>query len=337
MIVAIDATPLTISSGGVRRYTQELTRALRREFEQDVFHFVSDQLEPVGFLDRRWWTLGVQRAMRRLNCDVFHGTDFAVPYLPLRPSVLSLHDLSPWMNPGWHHNADRVRRRTPYLIKLGIATMVLTDTEAVRRQAIEHFGISPSRIAAVPLAASSEWQPVQTAPPDKPYFLFVGTLEPRKNVPALVSAWRSMPSRAAVDLVIGGRRREDGPVIQPEPGLRLLGEVADSELPALYSNAVACVYPTLYEGFGLPVLEAMQCGCPVITSTDPAVVEVAGGAAIHSSPEELGRVMDELCTNPGAQQRLRERSRARAAEFSWASTARQTREVYAEAIRRFHG
>ena len=87
MTVAIDATPLTVSTGGIRRYTEELTRALRSGYPRDEFHLISDQLQPVRGVDRRWWTIGVQRAMLRLRCDLFHGTDFSVPYLPLRPSV----------------------------------------------------------------------------------------------------------------------------------------------------------------------------------------------------------------------------------------------------------
>ena len=116
----------------------------------------------------------------------------------------------------------------------------------------------------------------------------MGTLEPRKNLDMLLEAWREMRRHHAVDLVLAGRRRADAPEIRPEPGLRLAGEVADAELPALYSGALAFVYPSLYEGFGLPVLEAMQCGAPVIASR--AVEEAAGDAAIYAdTPRELAR------------------------------------------------
>jgi alpha-1,3-rhamnosyl/mannosyltransferase len=324
-----------VTSGGVRRYTEELSRALSQEFPQDEYLLMSDQLQSLKGLDRRWWTIGVQRYMSRKGVHVFHGTDFSVPYLPMRPSVLTLHDLSPWMNREWHHAADRVRRRTPLLIRLGIATMILTDTEAVRRQAIGHFRIQPDRVAAVHLAGREEFRPVEAAAPDRPYFLFVGTIEPRKNVPALIDAWQPLAGEA--DLVIAGRMRADAPIIQPRPGLRLLGEVPDAQLPSLYSSAAACVYPTQYEGFGLPVLEAMQCGTPVITSRDPAVVEVSGGAAIHVEVSELFGAMQILLTNSEERARRRELSLRRASEFSWRTTARQTHQVYEEACRRFYG
>jgi glycosyltransferase involved in cell wall biosynthesis len=336
VIAAIDGTPLTLSSGGLRRYTEELTRALQTNFPEDSFHLISDQLQLVSGLDRKWWTIGVQRTMARLNCEIFHGTDFSVPYLPLRPSVLTLHDLSPWMDPAWHHAAMRVKRRTPLLIKLGIATMILTDTEAVRSKAIEYFNVPPSRVVAVHLAASSHLQPVDTPPSPVPYFLYVGTIEPRKNVPLLVAAWQQVRVNHSVDLVLVGKRRADAPPITPFKGLRILGEVEDQHLPALYSGCVACVYPTEYEGFGLPVLEAMQCGAPVITSLDPAVTEVSAGAAIHTSADRLAETMEAILTNPAERHRRRELSLRRAADFSWSRTAAQTRAVYVEAIRRFH-
>src|SRR3954454_6290306 len=127
MLAAFDATPLTMTSGGLRRYTEELLKALRSEFPADEYLALSDQtVRPTNALDRRWWSFGLPRTLRKLGCDVFHGTDFAVPYLPACPSVMSVHDLSPWMDPSWHSGAARVRRRTPILIRLGLATMLVT-------------------------------------------------------------------------------------------------------------------------------------------------------------------------------------------------------------------
>jgi glycosyltransferase involved in cell wall biosynthesis len=281
-------------------------------------------------MERRWWLWGLAREMSRLGADLVHGPDFAVPYIPRRPSVLTLHDLSPWM---WRRAAKRVRRRTPVLLELGIATMIVTPGEAVRKQAIERFRLRPERVVAVPEAAAAWFRPVASAPAT-PYFLFVGTLEPRKNLPALVEAWREVRRHHPVDLVLAGRRRADFPALPEEPGLRIMGEVADEKLPQLYSGALAFVYPSLYEGFGLPVLEAMQCGACVIASR--AVAEAAGDAAVYAdTPQELARAMREAAARPEWRAELGARSLARAREFSWERTARLTHQVYEEARRRF--
>ncbi len=353
MRVALDATPLTISSGGIARYTSELSAALAENYPEDEFILLSDQPfampkslypnlrrggTPRNRWEQRWWLWGVDRELNRLQADIFHGPEFSVPYLPRRPSVLSLHDLSPWMESRWHHAAERVRARAPYLIGLRIATMILTDSEAVRRQAIGQFRVHPHRIVAVPLAASERFRPERLPRPSGiPYFLYVGTLEPRKNLELVFEAWRSVRREHAVDLVLAGRHRPDFPELAPEPGLRVLGEVSDEELPSLYSNALAFLYPSWYEGFGLPVLEAMRCGAAVLTSTDPAIGEVAGDAAVKLDARDKRvwiEAMRAAIALPAWIETLREKARRRSQEYSWARTARLTRAVYQEAQQR---
>jgi glycosyltransferase involved in cell wall biosynthesis len=278
--------------------------------------------------------------MSRLKSNLFHGTNFEVPYLPSYPSVMSLHDLSPWMDRAWHHAADRVRNRTPALIKLGIATMIITDSESVRRQAIAHFRIHPDRIVAVPLAASAKFRPATGQVGNLPHLLYVGTLEPRKNIPLLLEAWRPVHASHGIELLLAGRRREDFAALPLEPGLRVLGEVSDDDLPALYSQALAFVYPSLYEGFGLPVLEAMQCGACVIASDDPAIAEVIGDAGPRLDPRDPRPWTEALLAVAHGGDWLNQRraqSLARAREFSWQRTAIWTHEVYIEAQRRWHG
>ncbi len=348
MRVAIEAASLSISSGGLPRYTGELSLALARCHPEDAFFLVSDQPfamppgcppnltrggGPRSAPERKWWLWGLGSEAHRLRADLIHGPDFAVPYFPRKASVMTLHDLSPWMDSHWHHAAGRVKRRAPVLLKLEIPTMVITHSETVRKEAIERFRIAPARIVAIPPAAPSWLRPVKTKPA-RAYFLFVGTMEPRKNVPAIVEAWREVRREHDVDLVLAGRRRADAPAMEPEPGMKILGEVADDQLAELYSGALAFLYPSFYEGFGLPVLEAMQCGAPVIASR--AVAEAGGDAAVYvQGAGELAQAMKDAIRRPEFVAELGARSLARAAGFSWERTARLTYAVYEEALQRF--
>jgi glycosyltransferase involved in cell wall biosynthesis len=342
MRVALDATPLTLSSGGLRRYAAELSLALAEEFPEDDFLLASDRKhsmperafpnlaalpQPGNALERRWWSWGLNRVLARERVDLYHGTNFEVPYRPERPGVLTLHDLSPWLG---YPSTRRVRTRAPLLLRLGSATMVITPTEAVRREAIERFHLRPERTVAVHEAASPALQPVD-APPATPYFLYVGAGGPRKNVETILEAWREVRKRHAVDLALVG----DFPADQ---GTRVLKNVDDARLAVLYSGALAFLYPSFYEGFGLPVIEAMQCGAAVFASRDAAITEVSGGAAVQLDARDTRAWTEALaaaCKRPEWLQELRARSLCRAREFSWRATARRTREVYEEARRRF--
>jgi glycosyltransferase involved in cell wall biosynthesis len=335
--IALDATPLSVPKGGIRRYTAELARALASQYPLDSYYLVSDQPfeipypaanlhrgpGPLTRLDERWWTVGLARQLRRLAVDVFHGTDFAVPYLPLRAAVMTIHDLSPWRAGTAEFASSRVRRRTPLLMSLGLATMVITPSEAIRREVMGRFRIAPGRIVAIPLAAAEWFRPVEPAFRTRPYFLCIASSNPRKNLAVVRKAWAELRNNANVDLIVIG-----------EPGTETL---ADDALPPLYSGALAFLYPSLYEGFGLPVLEAMRCGTMVIASKDPAITEVASGAAVQVEASDVRGWVAAMTAalDEGGRAVWRERSLARGAEFSWERTAMMTREVYDEARRRF--
>ena len=338
MKVALDSTPLTVTSGGISRYTAELHAALRNAFPEHEFPLLTDQgRSGLSMLEKRWWLYGLPKQLRGMNVDVFHGTDYAVPYLPVCPAVMTVHDLSPWLDTQWHSGAARVRTRAPRLLRLGLATMVITDCEAIRCAVINRFSLPKERVVAIPLAAGVQFQPGTPAAQD-PYLLYVGTLEPRKNLPMLIEAWRALPPQSRIRLVLAGRCREDCPPLPRYDGLEVLGEVAAQELPALYAAATALLYPSLYEGFGLPVLEAMACGVPVLTSRDPALLELSGGAALHvdaADGKAWTQSMLQLLAQPAALAAMRDAGLRRARQFSWHRTAIETMAVYAQAIERF--
>ncbi len=320
MTVALDGTPLSGPTGGIRRYVTELHAALVLEFPEDRFPLLSDQLgAPPTSLNRYWWLWGLNQQLDKV--DAFHGTDFSVPYLKRRPAVLMLHDLSPWR---FNDSSDRVRRRVPWLIRLHRYTLILTPSEAIRREVISHFDLPPADVIAVPLAASSLFTPKPGKRAN--YFLCIGTLQPRKNLATLLAAFRQVrETKPQAELQVVGQASG-----LSQEGVHYLGPVPDEDLPALYSNADAVCYPSLYEGFGLPVLEALQCGATVITSRDPALMETGGTATTQVEaldPRAWAAAMLHAAPNP--QQAIQ-----RAKQFSWAQTARATREVYAEAIRR---
>ncbi|MBI3681709.1 MAG: glycosyltransferase family 4 protein [Acidobacteria bacterium] len=347
MKVALDATPLTETTGGIRRYTFELAKALAQACPQDEFLLVSDQsyqdpglagVRAVRRAARRWWSWRLPRLLASERVDVFHGTDFSAPYWPNRPSVLTLHDLSPWNQ--WRDRASvRVSRRTPWLLRLGLATMVITPTEAVRKEAIEHFRLPPEEVVAVPEAAAEHFRPVEAPPPDRPYFLMVGALAPRKNLGLAIEAWREVRTHHDVDLRIAGPFA-DAPASARHSGLTYMGEAPEAGLPRLYTQAAAVLAPSLYEGFGLPLLEAMQCGAAVLASRQAALEEVSGGAALHldgRDPHAWAEAMMALLSQPQLLRAWKEKGLRRAAQFSWARTAERTRQVYAAAMRRFYG
>ena len=374
MRIGIDGLPLTEILTGIGHYTNELAQHLALEKDDEIevispraflpglndhtehpanLHFSRARVSP---LNRHWWAVGLPRNIRRRSLAVFHGTNFEVPLRQVCPTVLTIHDLSMWLHPESHEKklVRRARRRLPAMARA--ATMIITPTESVRREVNEHLQIPLETIVAVPEAARNCFRPIAAKRTTETrerlgigdeFLLFVGTVEPRKNLTTLLHAFEALlrTHRAPLQLVIAGRRGwlvddfldslKDSPNANR---IVLTGYLPDEDLCALYSSCAAFVYPSIYEGFGLPPLEAMACGAPVIAGDVPAIKEVVGAAARLVSPESvpgLTHALLDLLDSALARKEFSAAGVKQSAQYSWARTATASKRVYAEAIDRF--
>jgi glycosyltransferase involved in cell wall biosynthesis len=376
MLIGIDGIPLSYLKTGVGHYTFEVARCLALDSPQDEFELISphpfvaqpgDENEPewpsnlsavrvhANLLERRWWSIGLPLYIRRHPLALFHGTNFEVPVWKGCPTVMTIHDLSVLLYPETHEKrfVRRSRLLLPHMSRR--ATMIVTPSESVRREVCEHLRGAPERVVAVPEAARRLFHPIRLEQTlatrerfgvEDEFLLYVGTIEPRKNLLTLVRAFDRLlrTTRHGPQLVIAGKKgwlTDDlyAYIKNSEAATRILftGYVTDEELRALYSSCRAFVYPSLYEGFGLPPLEAMACGAPVIASDIASIREAVGKAARLVDPKDvdaLARSIVRLLEDDKERQHLSAAGLKRAAKFTWERTARSIREVYEEAIQR---
>lgn len=320
----------------------------------DVKRVVKKVLPYPYIVTRAGQRLVFSGGMRLIRPQLYHEPNYvALPWDG--PLVVTVHDLS-----FVHHAASHPKERLDHLARylpstLERATHVITDSETVRREALAHFGLDPRRVTAVHLGVGPEFAPRsadETAPvlaklglTHGGYVLSVGTLEPRKNLSLAIRAWASLPPevRIARPLAIAGMKGwlNDSLVtlverLEREGAVRFLGYVDQHDLPFLYAGALALAYPSRYEGFGLPVVEAMACGVPVVTSSASCLPEVAGEAALLVDPDDEGAManaLKRLVEDAALRERLRAAGLARAREFTWTRCAERTLEIYRAAAR----
>jgi glycosyltransferase involved in cell wall biosynthesis len=364
VIVGFDATTLVGRISGVGYYTKRLLEALMDGAEGTDVVVLSNRPVPVtprpprlrvhegGRFPLRsvWMQLSLPRILRALRPDVVHFTNYLAPVASRVPYVVSIHDMTLSLMPECHTFKKRLLTSTLVPTVARRARLVLVPSEATRRDVVRLLGIARERTRVIPYAPSPRFAPAAEGAEAvaarhgvrPPYFLYVGTLEPRTNVAAALRAF----ARVAADvpehrfLLVGQRgwRCEDVFAEASSPALRdrvrFLDYVPEEDLPLLYTHATALVYPSLYEGFGFPVVEAMACGTPVLTSRSSSLAEIGEGAALLVDPrdeEEMAEALSALATRAALREDLRARGRARAAEFTWERTARETVAAYRDA------
>lgn len=348
MRIILDGMPLASPLTGVGHYTAELVRNLALVAPSDSFTFIS----PSGLLKRRWWSLGLPLHLLRNSFDVFHGTNYEIPLWFRRPTVVTIHDLSLLLHSEVHeqHLVKRARWRLPLMAKS--ASKIITPSNSVKIEVCEAFGVNADKVAVTPEAPRPAFKRredpelLSRLGIDRDFILFVGTVEPRKNLRRLVDAFDRLVRTTSLSpkLVIAGGQgwlMEDFASSIKQKGLEervcLTGYLEDEDLCALYSTCAAFVYPSLYEGFGLPPLEAMACGAPVITSRIPSLMETVGSAARLVDPndiDDLARAMIEMLSQEHVREHYAELGRNHVKKFSWEQTALKTLDVYRELVPR---
>jgi len=360
MRIAIDARLWSEPRSGIGRYTRALTEQLLRVAPEEQWVLYVDRAPGPAFPgaevrclpwpQRLLWSLWhAPRDLRRRPVDVFHGvTGFELPGRGPWALVTTVHDLVPLRMPTLVPARHRWAVRSLLAGALRRAGRIIAVSATTRAEILARYRVPPERIVVVPEAAAPHFVP---PPPSalaatraryglaRPYVLFVGFLEPKKNLGVLLEAVATLRRTGAwgdTELIVVGAPgwgpdpRAQVHVLGLDAVVRFLGAVADAELPALFGGALAFAFPSLWEGFGLPALEAMAAGAPVVASNRGALPEVTGGAAllVDPTPAPLAEALGRVLADPALRERLREAGLTRAAQFSWERTARETLAVY---------
>jgi glycosyltransferase involved in cell wall biosynthesis len=354
-VIGIDGSRVTVGERtGTETYTYQLLRALARLGVRDPIRLYLNAAappvdlptigEPICIPFPRLWTHA------RLSWEMLRrppGVLFVPAHVvPLRhpATVVTIHDLGYLGHPESHPASDRRMLDVTTRWSVRVARRIIAISDTTRRDLMTHYGVPASRIQVIPHGVDHAMRPATGEAiaelrrrldlPDA-YVLFVGTVQPRKNLGRLaqatsVLAQASLPHR----LVIAGKRGWMADQVDAEIAasgmaerVRFLGYVAAADLPTLYSGADAFCFPSLYEGFGLPVLEAMACGTPVVASHSSAIPEVAGHAALlvdPTDPAEIGRALCRAIGDGSLRSKLVAYGRARADQFTWERTAQET-------------
>jgi glycosyltransferase involved in cell wall biosynthesis len=368
MPIYVDVSAAVHRRAGLGRYAASLVAALAPRMGADLalFYNAEEGIEPLAglaglpartvALGYKPWRMAVwaghvgRTPFNRLLPDatLFHATEHLL--LPLRgaPTVLTVHDLIFERLPGHHKPLNRRFLQMTMPLFCRRATHIIAVSEHTKRDLLALYDVSPEKITVIPEAADERFRPqpaeaveavrARYGLPDR-YLLYVGTIEPRKNLGRLLAAWEPLYiAGAAPPLVIVGKRgwlyEDFFAALEQSPakaGVLFPGWVADDDLPAVYAGATVFAFPSVYEGFGLPVLEAMACAAPVVCSDAASLPEAAGDAAVMFDPEDveaIRAVLQRVLGDAGLRDDLRVRGLQQAARFSWERAADETLALY---------
>ena len=371
--VAYDVSAALDQGAGIGRYVRELGAALERLPDApELLPYATrgagggggafagrHPVRMLGVGSRAWRVLSYASQATRIplpgwppRCDVVHATDGVTPFTGRVPAVVTVHDLSFLRTPEFHTPLNRAALSHIVPRATRNARLVIADSNATARDLESAYGLDPARIRVIyPGCDLERFRPLLAEDPrpvlarygiTQPYLLFVGTLEPRKNLVGLIDAYE----RLAADgldhrLVLAGSPGWGMAAIEARLASQRLGHrviragrVAEEDLPTLYRAADAFVYPSHYEGFGLPPLEAMACGTPVVTSNRSSLPEVVGEAGVLVDPDDvasIARALSDLLGSAPLRAKLRAEGPRHAARFTWRRAAEQVAAAYVEA------
>ncbi len=367
MRIGIDARLVYYTQAGIGQYIKRLVKALADVDQENEFVLLQSRKDQSVIVDQSnfkrasiWtpshhrleqWTLHLE--ISRLDMDLLHSPDFIPPFRRNCKSVITVHDLAFLLYPHfltqesarYYSQIDQAVRHTDHMIAV---------SEATKHDLMQRLGVPESKVSVIYEAAAAQYRqlPLDEAQRyvnnkyglNEDYMFFVSTIEPRKNVPGLLKAYRGLLDsyKSEVKLVLAGGQgwlsdevMETVDRLKLSDQVRFLGRVPSADLPFLYNAARLLVHPSFYEGFGLPPLEAMACGTPVVVSNVSAMPEVVGDAGLLVDPNDISEMtvgMYRVLTDDQLRQEMIHKGLARAACFSWDKAARQTLELYARVI-----
>jgi glycosyltransferase involved in cell wall biosynthesis len=372
MRIGIDATALPLQPVGAGIYMINLVRALAAVNERDelvIFTHPAGRKQmavqeskrfrwavvPDKSILRRlfWEQIGLPRLVGKMRLDLLHSLHYTRPWrLPCR-SVVTFHDMTFFLYPQLHTRSKQAFFPLTIRASARSADAIIAVSESTRADSIRLLGIPGEKIIATPLGVDPAFRPIRDLEsldvvrqrynlPDR-FILYVGLVEPRKNLSGLIRAYRSaLEGGIAHRLVVVGRFGwsyqqvlDEIEALGLQERVQFTGYIPQADLPIVYNLASLFVYPTLYEGFGLPALEAMACGTPVVTSNVASLPEIIGEAGVLIPPgdqQALSQALQDVLSDPGLQTHLAIKGPQQASQFTWERTARQTLQVYRQVL-----